>query len=191
MAIVTVQATDAGDHQTLWAVPPDAKLDKSPIPRGIRHYHGEAAVAALGSGDQTAVIITFTFPTNFIYLARNISLMFSSDDTTEEFDQFGIMRLTTGILQHEYSLRSEGTGRYGGTLLAERVWRPMGAYREWIGPGTGDLGAGAVQLCVQDMSSDTSTAGDIFWNADFWIYDIEQCMNYPANLFEQLIPYST
>lgn len=188
MAIIAVNLADNGDSETLWAVPPNAQLDKSPIPRGIRHYHGTAPIAILGSGDQTAVTLSFTFPTRAVYLPRVITLKFASDDTTSEFDQFGTLRFTqnSGTI-HSYVMRSEGISRQGATLLAENIYRPLGRWREWINVGEDPVTG--VQMSINDNSGDASAAGDVEWAADFWIYDIEQCNHYTVNLFEQFLPY--
>lgn len=185
MAIVSVTATDTGDTEILWGVPPDADLNKTPIPRGIRKYNGTVAVPALGSGDQTVVQITFTFPTKFIFYPRSFSCQFASDDTTSEFEQFGMMQYDGSNAPIRFLLDSNGgIGRQGVTNLALNIYRPIGGWRQWINVEGGSTG---LRFVVTDQSGDTSTAGDIFWNAEFWFYDQEQCMNYPINLFEQLM----
>ncbi len=184
MAIVSITASDVGDDETLWGVPADLQLNKAPMPRGFRHYHGNVAVPLLGTGDQSVVRITFTFPTQRVFLAKSISLWFKSDDDTEEFQQGGLMTYRDSI-DHNFALTSE-LGFGGVTNLATRIYRPLGSYRRWI---NNQGAATTLDLVVTDQSGDASTAGDVFWAADFWMYDIEQCMNYPVNLFEQLIPF--
>lgn len=191
MAIVTVTASDGGDMSGLsqWRIPPGIINDKTPVPRGLRTYAGNASVLALGAGDQTAVSLTLGFPTNFMYLPRDVSIIFRSDDTTLEFEQNGVLRYTSNTAAGspgKYALRSEGIGREGATLLAELAWRPMGTWRQWINGPDGDT----MILHVQDMSGDTSAAGDIFWLAHFWQFDIEQRQDWPVNLYEMQIPYS-
>jgi len=188
MAIVNVSVTDVGDVEQLWAVPADASLNKTPIPRGIRHYHGQTAIAALGVGDQTAVVISFTFPSKFVYLAKSMTIAFSSDDITSEFDPLGVLNYAQSGSDspHKYQLKSEGNSSFGTALVAENIYRPLGTWREWI---NGPFGGASVSLSISDTSGDASTAGDVFWNGEFWIYDLEQCMNWPVNVGEMYQPY--
>lgn len=150
-------------------------------------------MAALGSADQTAVVITLLFPTKFLYLPKRVNIYFESDDTTTEFEQFGVLAYedSTASVRHTYELASSGVGRFTALLAATNIYHPIGAWREWINAEAqgASNNIDRMTLNIQDMSGDTSTAGDVFWNVDFWIYDLEQCMNYPVNLFEQLIPY--
>lgn len=187
MAVVAVAAASAGSRETLWAVPADAALNKTPIPRGIRNYNGTVAVAALGSGDQTVVTVTLSFPTKFLYYPRDVSCWFKSDDATSEFEQFGgLTYLAAGGNQAiRYVLDSGGITRNTVDNDAINVYRPIGGWRNWINL---DGGPTSITLVVTDQSGDTSTAGDVSWTANFWIYDVEQCMNYPVNLFEQFLP---
>lgn len=184
MAIVSITVQDTGDQDTLWGVPADTQMNKGPIPRGSRHYHGQLAVAALGSGDQSVVRVTLTFPTKFVWIPKSISIWFQSDDATEEFEAAGQIVYRDSV-DHKFSLASE-LSFTGVTNLASRIYRPAGYYRRWINtvaePQTN------LDLIITDQSADTSTAGDVFWSCDFWMYDKEQCLNYPVNLFEQLIP---
>lgn len=189
MTVISVTATDSGDSERLWAVPPDAALNKTPIPRGIRHYEGTVAVAALGASDQTNVQVAFSFPSQFLYVPKAISIWFESDDATCEFTQYGLLKYIGGG-SPDYLLDS-GTGLAfnGVDNFAQKIYRPLGSWRQWLDPAGNGLGPTNMHLVITDQSGDTSTAGDVFWSCDYWIYDIEQCMNYPVNLFEQIIPY--
>lgn len=184
MTIISVTSTDVGNPIT-WATLPGLRDQKSPVPRGLRNYNGTVAVAALGSGDETAVGITFSFPTNYVFLPRDISIVFISDDTTSEFSDEGSMRITNAQGNSFYPLHSDGQAQFGATTLAINLWRPLGGWRQWL-RGSSDM----VLLSVQDMSMDTSTAGDIRWNANFWIFDIEQVQNWEPNFQDMILPYT-
>jgi len=186
MAIVSVTSTDVGDTETLWGVPADAALNITPISRGIRKYFGSVAVAALGAGDQTIVTITLTFPTKFIYYPRSLTCNFASDDTTSEFEQFGDIAYNGAHAQRYLMDSGGGLAREEITNTAINIYRPTGAWRQWLNVEGG--GPTELRLIVSDQSGDASTAGDFFWFVDFWMYDKEQCFNYPVNLFEQLLP---
>jgi len=184
MAIVSVTVTDPGTLE-LWTTIPGPIDQISPVPRGLRNYNGTLAIAALGAGDETAVGVTFAFPGAYVYLPRDITINFTSDDTTSEFDDQGVMRVTNRDGNSHYGLHSDGIAHFGATTLAMNVWRPMGGYRQWMS-GSDDM----ILLSVQDMSGDASTAGDIRWNANFWVFDVEQVQNFAANFNEMQMPYT-
>lgn len=181
MAIVNVSPSDGGRDTARWAIPPDDILNKTPIPRGVRTYGGTAAVLALGAGDETNVQITFTFPTVFVYLPKSISTQFISDDLTTEFSNEGTLRYrprnATAIgTVKDYAMHCDGPS-FVAAVRSSQVFRPLGTWRQWIAGQNGDT----MNLFMADISGDTSTAGDIGWNAEFWAYDIEQCLNWPVN----------
>lgn len=181
MTVITVSATDGGVVGTRWEVPQDQILNMSPIPRGLRLYQGNQAIAALGANDETSVVITLTFPTAFQYLPKSLGIMFQSDDTTTEFQDIGTMEYRPGANQSlgirmNFALFSDGAGiRLG--IQSIQNYRPEGTWRRWINGPDGDT----LVLMIADISNDTSTAGDIAWVGEFWEYDIEQCLKWPVN----------
>lgn len=188
MTVIAVVATDPGDTVQQWAIPPGTQSADTPIPRGLRNYQGSGAVAALGANDETAVTITLEFPENFNYLPRNILISFRSDDATEEFEAGGFMSYgDMGSTSNSNGVELVSTNSLivnnAGTLQALRAFRPLGQWRRFVSGPRSD----SIILQIIDNSNDTSTAGDVLWWADFWIYDIEQCLRWPVNLQEQLI----
>jgi len=186
MAIVSVTGSDIGQEIKRWSVPPDIQLNKSPIPRGIRHYGGVVSIAALGAGDQTVVNITFTFPNSYIYMCKSFNLRFESDDAVlPEFENQGALiynQVKYGA-DATFQLFSRGAAWYTTLNLASVIWRPEGTWRQWINGLDGD----SLVLAVSDQSGDTSSAGDVFWSCEFWEYDAEQCLNWEVNVQQQLI----
>lgn len=181
MAVIAVTATDTGQIGSRWAVEPDPVLKKTPIPRGIRNYGSTIAVAALGAGDETNVDITLTFPTAFAYLPKTISIQFGSDDLTTEFSNLGLLEYRPGASANlgtvgMYELFCDGPA-FRAALQSFQVYRPQGQWRNWLFGNRLDT----IHLLLADISGDTSTAGDIGWTAEFWEYDIEQCLNWPVN----------
>lgn len=181
MAIISVLVGDGGRETTHWSVPEDNLLNMSPIPRGIRDYGQTNAIAALGAGDETNVVITLSFPTAFMYLPKSLSISFRSDDLTTEFSNLGSMQYqprgnaALGIAK-EYVLLCGGASFFGAAQSIQ-AFHPVGTWREWVrGP---DLDS--VSMRISDISGDTSTAGDVYWTASFWEFDVEQCLNYPVN----------
>lgn len=181
MTVITVLSTDPGGTAMRWDVPADPQLNNSPIPRALRIYGGTLPIAALGTGDETNVIITLSFPTQFNYLPKSITLAFLSDDATSEFGNLGSMEYHPGGstapgTRKAYVLQAEGQS-FRSAALSEQIYRPLGTWRQWIMGNGADI----IQLRIADMSMDTSAAGDVNWTADFWEYDIEQCLKWPVN----------
>lgn len=181
MAVIGVAVIDNGRETVRWSVPSDNSLNLSPIPRGVREYGSFQAIAALGAGDETNFTVRFNFPGAFNYLLKSFSLQFLSDDITSEFGNLGTMAyLPAGVAagggEFTYALEAPGQS-FQGAVRSEQVYRPLGTYRRWIMGSRGDTMISG----IQDMSGDASTAGDIFWQAEFWEYDIEQCLKWPVN----------
>lgn len=177
MTVIAVNHTDGGKPGLRWAVPADPKLIISYIPRGLRHYDGIKAVPTLGTTDETAVKITFTFPDAFIYICKSVSMTFVSDDLTSDMDNQGTLRyIESNFRDKEYLLNCNGAS-FPGAVKSTQMYEPIGTWRQMI---NAPLDATMVFL-LSDISTDASTAGDVIWTADFWEYDINQCAQWPVN----------
>lgn len=181
MTVITVASTDTGSVTQTWKVPPDEQLNHSPIPRGLRFYGGTVAIPALGANDETNVAITFTFPTVFNYLMKNITIQFLSDDLTTEFDNIGLLEYRPGAngnpgIRKNYALFSDGAA-FRTAAQSIQSYRPVGTWRHFLNGSAGDT----LVMSLSDISNDTSTAGDVTWTAEAWQYDIEQCLKWPVN----------
>lgn len=191
MTVITVASTDTGRPGQRWEIPQDNTLNMSPIPRGLRDYGGTAAIAALGAGDETVVVITLSFPTVFNYLAKSLTINFRSDDATTEFSNNGILQYRPGGSQtlgltKSYPLVSPGAAFWVAVALSsDQVYEPQGTWRNWNNGPAGDT----MVLLLADISGDTSTAGDVAWTAEFWEYDIEQCLKWPVNTPQPTLTY--
>lgn len=183
MAVIAVAVTDTGEETLHWKIPPGELINRTPIPRGRRIYTGSAAVAALGAGDETNVDITFTFPTAFVYLPKALTISFMSDDLTTEFSNFGVLQYDSALF-HQYAMVCDGPA-FHVAVRSVQTYRPQGTWKRWI-DGTA---AGVIDLLLADISGDASTAGDVFWSAEFWEYDVEQCLNWPVNTPQPVFTY--
>lgn len=189
MTIINVTATDNGLAGTRWKVPPDPELNNTAIPRSLRKYGGTAAIAALGANDETAVNITLTFPTAFVYLCKSINILFQSDDLTTEFGNFGTLEYfpaggSTLALRKVFAMECAGaTMRSAATSV--QVFNPIGTWRNWVNGPAGDT----IHLRIADVSGDTSTAGDVAWVGEFYEFDVNQCLNWPTNTPQQTLGY--
>lgn len=191
MAVISLSFSDTGDLRQTWKVPNEPQLFESPVPRGIRKYIGGGAVAALGASDETDVVLSYTFPTGFIFLPKSINLAFRSDDGTESFNAAGI--ISYGFIDASalgagpaYSMDSNAPliDIGGAVMVAQRTWRPIGQWRHFINAPAGDT----LLLHVSDTTP-TSTAGDMRWYSEFWEYDVEQWFNWQVQIQSQLITY--
>lgn len=188
MTVINVAATDAGTETLRWEVPVAPILVNSPIPRGLRKYGGVTAIAALGANDETSVKVSLTFPPN-VYLLKNLTIAFWSDDLTTEFSNEGILEYAPGgsgqlgVLQ-DYALTCNAPF-FRGAVRSIQIYRPLGTIRLWIQGNKGDL----VDLFLADISGDASTAGDVAWTAEFWEYDVEQCLEWPVNTPNPVLSY--
>jgi len=181
MAVIEVAVTDAGSRTVHWATPTETVLENSPIPRGLRHYGGTAAVAALGAGDETNIDITLTFPPSFVYIPKTITMQFTSDDLTTEFSNEGLLEYRPGGsatigVREEFAMHCDGP-TFRLAVNSVQVYRPLGTWRLVVFGNVQD----SVHMNMADISGDTSTAGDVSWTAEFWEYDVEQCFKWPIN----------
>lgn len=179
MTVITIEKTDPGLPTRRWNVPNEPVLMTTPIPRGLRTYGNQKAVAALGANDETSVVITLEFPIAFAYVAKSLSIEFLSDDITTEFNNIGSMDYVVPVNvinqgKRSYELLCDGPSIQL-AVRSQQIYRPMGSWKHWIQPSE------TITLMIQDMSGDTSTAGDVKWTAEFWEYDIEQFSRWPIN----------
>lgn len=181
MTVIVVAVDDPGTSGQNWTVPPELVLRETPIPRGLRNYNGTAAIAALGSGDQTSVLIRLNFPIQYVYLPKTVNLIFQSDDGTTEFGDIGSLEYRPGGSQDlgtrvNYAFTSPGQA-FRGAFKSMQSYTPQGQWRRFVMGNKLDT----LNLIISDQSGDTSTAGDVAWSCEFWEYDIEQCFQWPIN----------
>lgn len=181
MAVIFVGETDTGFQTNHWQVPPEPALMASPIPRGYRIYRGTLPVLALGAGDETQVDIGMTFPTGYVYLPRQLTIEFISDDLTTEFSNNGQLEYRPGggaglATTHSYALECPGAS-FRAAARSVQVYHPVGTWKHFIRPEDGDL----IHLWLADISGDTSAAGDVLWHAEFLEYDVEQLLRWEVN----------
>lgn len=186
MAIITVTVADAEPTPTRWAMPPDPSVQRSPIPQGTITYSGEDAIATLAGGNQTSYGLNLTMPTGFAYLPRVVLVRFASDDITESWDATGEVL---------YTLTSAGQaagGTFGSVFHAMLspgafVRSAAKASRLWV-PAAGSpklmlQGADVYGIALTDMDSGAggSTAGDISYWVQFYVFNIDQIDKWEVN----------
>lgn len=189
MAVIAVVPTDAGVETVHWAIPPATVLNHTPVPRGLRSYGRSQSIAALGAGDETNIDLTLTFPTAFVYLPKSLSVQFQSDDLTTEFSNLGTVEYHPGGnsglgTAKVYELLCNGPS-FRLAIASIQVYHPMGTWRNWVRGNENDT----IHVNLADISGDASAAGDFAWTAEFWEFDINQCLEWPINTPQPVLSY--
>lgn len=183
MAVVSYNPTDAGDGITSWSIPPGTVMPGSFVPRHVRHYRGTQAIAAKGAGDEIRFQLQVTFPDPYIFLLKNLSFSFISDDVTNLWESVGILKFVEENVNPTFAemiwtaLASDGVCMVDSVQRSVRTWRTnAGAPRPFIDPPRGNV---EVALCEQDAGA--GIAGDVFWSIDFYAFDRDQALTWPIH----------
>lgn len=179
MTVITLPVADALPKPVRWERPPTVDTLRSPIPQGLLRFEGTAAVALKIAGNQTCIDLTMTMPTGFAYLMRNLQVLFTSDDLTNQYDNNGL-GLYTGInfltnLPH-WNLTTPGEFINFACTRAARLWQPAP-----LTPKLLLVSGGTVIVRVNDMHADESPAGDFTYYAEFYIFDVDQIDKWEVN----------
>lgn len=184
MAINSVNATDDEPVPFQWQVDPAGPQQRSPIPRGLITFSGTDATVTKDAGDETAYRLILTMPTGFAYLPRRAHLIFTSDDLTEGFNsvgsglyqRFSIVGDSSALVtQTQFSLDSVGQAIIL-AATATRLWTPA--------PGSPKLllgGSDRMILDLVDMSAGATTAGDMVYQFEFYVFDTDQIDKWQVN----------
>lgn len=177
MAIVTIALTDTVPVPLAWVLPPSPVAIRSPIPRGLVIFAGNGAVAAKSAGDETNLSIALTMPTGFAYLPRNVNIRFGSADLVELFETLGFGLYTIARLPSTdlFNMVSPGQVISGAAL----------AFKNWV-PGAGAPkrlleGDDTLTFTFSDMDAGASSAGNLFWFVDLYVFDTDQVDKWEVN----------
>ncbi len=188
MAVISVSVVDPGDEVIQWSIPPEPELNH--VPRGIRTYRGTAAIAAKGAGDETRVQIRFTFPTSYAYVMKTLGCMFQSDDTVNEFQAAaGLAMAPFGGTDHGDMIHGVLTGaeiNVNAATVARRMYQPSPGFPRPV--LNASVGA-TTFLELADMDAGATTAGDVTWYGEFWVYDLDQVRSYPMHTPNPVVCY--
>lgn len=184
MTIITVAITNTNPTAWKWELPPSPDLLRSPVPRGVVKFHGDDAIATKIAGDETFYKLTLTMPTGFVYLPRYFVQRFDSDDLVAEW-QLNAMGF--------YSLASKGSVAAGGAgAIHFNMTSPgaltLGAAAKnfmWTPPvGTPKLimaGGDQINFYLADMDAGETTAGDMAYQHEFYVFDVDQIDKWELN----------
>lgn len=180
MAVVPVAINDAAPRGQQWSLEAGSAQQRSPIPRGLLVFSGTAAVALKDAANVTSVVLTLTMPTGGAFLPRNFNWRFQSDDLTNDFNVRGHAFYTRAAPIDNgaaplFTMLSPGGYIVVGTIGALN-WVPA--------PGSPKLmlaGGDTMTFSAQDQSSDASTAGDISYWMEFYVFDQDQIDKWQVN----------
>lgn len=180
MAIVTVSVSDSAPFATKWTMPGNYEGLRSPIPRGLITFAGDDAIALLGAGDETNYELALVMPAGYAYLPKTIQLSYESDDLVANFGLVGFGRYvifaTAGARKPPlFNIVSPGEV-INGAAEAGRIWTPERAV-----PKLSMLEGDQLQLRVQDMTTGGSTAGDMNYFVQMYVFDRDQVDKWEVN----------
>lgn len=187
MAVVSVSINDSTMNPRKWELPVNYLGLRSPIPIGLGHYVGTSAIATLSAGDETSVKVTLTMPTGFVFIPRTFNMAFISDDLVNNFNALGYWHY--GIDRHATSGFPQGTMKSPGNVIIDAI-KAMKVYVPDVQAPKELLAGGDVaRFRFADMDAGGSTAGDFWYFAEFYIYNVDQIdkweVNTPVPIFNQ------
>lgn len=179
MAVIAVSISDVASNAKRWAMPETYQALRSPVPQGILVYEGTQAIALKIAGNFTSIALTLTMPLGFSYLMRNVACTFASDDLTNQYNATGLGLYTGANFLGEaphFNIVSPGEFINNTASRASRLFNPTP-----LTPKLLLVGNGTVILAIQDMHADESPAGDFFWYAEFYIFNVDQVDKWEVN----------
>jgi len=177
MAVVTVSVTDSAPVATKWEMPPNYEGLRSPIPRGLITYAGTDAIATLTAGDETTYQLSLVMPPGFAYLPKMIQVLYRSDDLDANFNNLALgfyLRAIDKGTPH-FSLQSPGE-IIRNALDANIVWAPLPVTPKLVLQASDSMG-----IQCADMAPGGSSAGDMFYFMQFYVFDVDQVDKWEVN----------
>lgn len=178
MTVIAIALTDVEPTRKLWETPPDPVALRSPIPMGTIKFQNSGAVAAKGANDETNLSLKLTMPSGYVYLPRFIETRFTSDDLVETYNAnaFGHYVFASGDNSFiTFNMTSPGQF-IEGAIKAEKIWIPgLGTPKILMRP-TDTLNFG-----FADMDAGATTAGDLFWAVELYVFNVDQIDKWEVN----------
>jgi len=177
MTVVSVTVIDTEPYVRRWEMPVNYEGLRSPIPQGILTFSGTDAIATLAGGDQTAYRLNLVMPTGFAYLLKLLSLKFSSDNLVANFGLNGhaFFQRVVDPISNSFSIVSPGED-INAAVVAQIHWSPVSTAPKLLLRGLEQLG-----IRVSDMDAGGSSAGDMLYFCQFYIFDVDQIDKWEVN----------
>lgn len=177
MAVVPVAITDSLPDAKKWEMPTTYDGLRSPIPRGLITFSGSDPIATLGAGDETAYTLTTVMPPGFVYLPRIMHVRFTSDDLVAQFgvNAFGVYVRNEDTINCKFNMQSPGVV-INNAVVGELLYHPLP-----VTPKILLAGADSIQFRLSDMSAGGSTAGDMIYFVQLYVFDVDQVSKWEVN----------
>lgn len=190
MTTVQVHIANSLPTRKAWEVPQENQQLRSPVPGGFITFKGVDDIPALDAANVTAYRLTLTMPNGFVYLIRTFDIRFQSDDLTNDFDDNGSWTLSGPSFAGSF-LQPSGNLLCPGEVInnaanSNRIWEPRAATGKYL------LRAGdSVIIRLNDMSADASTAGDMAYFFQFYVFKVDQADKWELNTPIPVISHSS
>lgn len=188
MAIVTLSITDSAPVPHRWSTPATAGQINSPIPLGLIIFNGTNAIEAKQAGDETSIILTLTMPQGYAYLLKSLMVRIRSDDLVNEFEVNALGRYTQAIPDTLescfFNLTSPGNVS-NQAANAMKIYNPAA-----LTPKLMLLPADLLALRFADVDAGATTAGDISWYLEQYVFAIDQVDKWPVNAPQPVISHT-
>lgn len=187
MAVVTVSVADSAPFAQKWEMPNNYEGIRSPIPRGLITFTGTDAIATLSAGDETSYQLLLTMPPGFAYLLRLLHVRFVSDNLVANFGLFGhtFYSRTVDPINNQFSIVAPGVA-INNAVVGQILWAPVATAPKLMLRGGDQMG-----IRLSDMDAGGSTAGDMLYFHQFYIFDIDQIDKWEVNTPIPVISHSS
>lgn len=177
MAVIPIDIVDSTPYARKWEMPQNYEGLRSPIPRGFITFSGSDPVATLGAGDETSYKLKVVMPEGFAYLPKVMHLRFVSDDLVAQFgnEGFAIYIRAEDTILCQFSIQSPGK-TINQAVTGEQEYGPLATTPKLLLAG-GD----SIAFRLSDMSAGGSTAGDMLYFIQLYVFDVDQVDKWEVN----------
>lgn len=180
MAIVTNLVTPSSFIRP-YARAGDAASSKTLVPRGEIIYKAYDTIAAQLAADQTVVLVNVLLDDSFCYRLHDATLCIKSTTTVNDYYPVGHV-LASGTqpegandIAKFWELNTNPLASFDTSILSTRVYRPMRAIPEVFRAPTGSQVN--FSWIVTNVDAASQPAMEMWFNASFLMYDLEQYHN--------------
>lgn len=188
MAIITNTTTDITPIATRWSTPVTGLQIQSAIPLGLLIFHGTVAIATKIAGNETNMQLTVTMPDGFGYLLRNSMIRIASDDLINEFELIGLGQYNRALpptFESLFNMISPGNIS-NQAAKATKLYTPAPLTPKLVlRPGDG------ITFRIADMDANETTAGDMTWFHQFYVFALDQIDKWQVNAPQPVISHTS
>jgi len=185
VAVVTDSHAYGSTYQA-FERPPDLLSLNSLIPRGIRRFFLDEAMAAKPVNDEIELFLTATLPQNFAYLLRSLTVQLAVD-TASDWGGSVLIRMFNAIPNQPGSTEAAASVFRLVTPTANSTpTRTLGGDQVNLAMFTGpfwptDGNNASLRVAAFNTAAAVGAAGTIRSHVDFYEYDLTQAQKYWLN----------